>query len=84
MVVTELIVTESDALDFKGLRLDDLDHGITLRHDDPWGGRSYTILPDGNGNYCFHPTNEPIEDKQLLAAIAEGVEKYGDTFTIWY
>ena len=84
VVVTKLIVTESDELDFKCLRLEKLDHGITLRHDDLHGGISRTILPNDNGGYCYYDNSEAVEDEQLLEAIAEGTELYGDTFTIWY
>ena len=84
MVVTKLIITESDALDYKGLRLVKLDHGIALRHDDLTGGISRVILPDSNGGYYDYHDGKTIEDEQLLDAIAEGTELYGDTFTIWY
>ncbi|MCH5205636.1 MAG: hypothetical protein J1F09_01700 [Oscillospiraceae bacterium] len=84
VVVEELIVTEWDAGDYKMAGLSDLDHGVLLRHDDAWGGIGTIILPDDNGGYAYYPNGENITDAKLLSALAEGAEKYGDTFTIWY
>lgn len=87
MVVTELIVTETSYSDYRGMSTLLTDWGITLKHGDPrGGGHSVLIHPDGSGGYQYYKYRDsaPIEDEQLLAAIAEGTEKYGDTFTIYY
>ena len=87
MDVTELIIGETSYSDFRGMSLMLTDWGITLRHITPNGGGSSVVIhPDGNGGYQYYKYRDsaPIEDEQLLAAIAEGTEKYGDTFTIYY
>ena len=87
MNVTKLIVTETSYSDYKAMALNFTDWGITLKHSNPQGGgHSVLIHPDGNGGYQYYKYNDsaPIVDEQLLAAIAEGTEKYGDTFTIYY
>lgn len=86
MDITELIVGETTYNEFKGMQLEHINWGITLHHLDPWTEGSVTIHPDGNGGYQYYRYRDsaPITDEQLLAAIAEGTEKYGDTFTIYY
>lgn len=86
MAVTELIVAESSEQDLYFMSLEGIEHCITLAHCDQVGGCFDYIYPDGNGGYMYDHLRDyaPIEDEQLLAAIAEGTEKYGDTFTIYY
>lgn len=84
VVVTELIVTEANADDLKGMALHGIEHGIMLSHEDSSGRVAYVIVPDGKGGYMYDPSGKIVEDEQILAAIAEGTERYGDTFTIYY
>ncbi|MCH5208081.1 MAG: hypothetical protein J1F04_04280 [Oscillospiraceae bacterium] len=85
--INELIVTEAKGVDYKGFMEE---KGIILSHEEASGaGSSCMILPDGNGGYKHHKHDddggyELIEDEKLLAAIAEGTEKYGESFIIWY
>lgn len=82
MVISELAVREVIDKDLKGW--EEYLPGIILQHIQPGGGMEQMIKPDGNGGYLNICTDEPITDEKLLAAIAEGTEKYGDTFVIMY
>ena len=80
--INELVVTELGPADFKGWDEEDFP-GIILRHIDAGlGGVETMIKSDGNGGYLYH--GELITDEKLLEAIAEGTEKYGDSFVIQY
>ena len=81
MNVTEFAVRATTHADFKGWD-DEMFPAIIFEHLDENGGLSQLITYDGNGGYLYQ--GEPIEDELLLAAIAEGTEKYGDTFVIMY
>lgn len=81
MNVTEFAVRGTTHADFKGWDEEDFP-AIIFEHLDENGGLSQLIKYDGNGGYLYE--GEPIEDELLLAAIAEGTEKYGDTFVIMY
>ena len=81
--VSELVVTEFHSGDYKGLFDEDLPAIILERIDEDGRGDVSTLIKsDGNGGYLYH--GELITDEKLLAAIAEGTEKYGDTFVIMY
>ena len=82
MVINELAVREVIDKDLKGW--EEYLPGIILQHIQPGGGIEFMIKPDGNGGYLNICTDEPITDEKLLDAIAEGTEKYGDTFVIMY
>lgn len=81
MEVSEFAVREVEYMDLKGLDDEDLP-AIFFQHLDEWGGIEQLITYDGNGGYLYD--GELITDEKLLAAIAEGTEKYGDTFVIQY
>lgn len=81
MEVNEFAVREAEHGDFKGWDDEDFP-AIIFQHLDEWGGFEQLITYDGNGGYLYN--GEQIEDEKLLAAIAEGTEKYGDTFVIMY
>ena len=85
MVISELAVREVTDRDLKGWEEKDFP-AIILQHLQPGGGMEVLITSDGNGGYQYDYTGEPttITDEKLLAAIAEGTEKYGDTFVIMY
>ena len=81
MNVTEFAVRAMDPADYKGW--EDGFTGIVFEHvDEDGGGIAQLITSDGNGGYIYD--GELITDEKLLAAIAEGTEKYGDTFVIQY
>ena len=81
MNVTEFAVRAMDPADYKGW--EDGFTGIIFEHvDEDGGGLQQLITSDGNGGYLY--MDELITDEKLLAAIAEGTEKYGDTFIIMY
>ena len=80
--INELVVREMTPGDYKGYSDEDFP-GIILQHIDAGiGGVEMMIKSDGNGGYIYN--GEPVTDEKLLAAIAEGTEKYGDTFIIQY
>ena len=80
--INELAVMEISPADYKGWDDEDFP-GIILRHIDvDHGGVETMLKSDGNGGYLYH--GELVTDEKLLAAIAEGTEKYGDTFVIQY
>ena len=80
--INELVVREMAPADYKGYTDEDFP-GIILQHIDAGkGGVEVMIKSDGNGGYLY--MDELITDEKLLAAIAEGTEKYGDTFIIMY
>ena len=80
--INELVVMEISPADYKGWDDEDFP-GIILRHIDAGhGGVETMIKSDGNGGYLYH--GELITDEKLLAAIAEGTGRYGDTFVIQY
>ena len=81
MEVSEFAVREAEYMDFKGYEDSDFP-AIIFQHLDEWGGLEQLITYDGNGGYIYD--GEPVTDEKLLAAIAEGTEKYGDTFVIMY
>lgn len=81
MNVTEFAVRATTHADFKGWD-EEMFPAIIFEHLDENGGFSQLITYDGNGGYLYQ--GEPITDELLLAAIAEGTEKYGDTFVIMY
>lgn len=81
MEVNEFAVREAEYGDFKGWDDEDFP-AIIFQHLDEWGGFEQLITYDGNGGYLYD--GEPVTDEKLLAAIAEGTEKYGDTFVIQY
>lgn len=81
MEVNEFAVREAEYMDFKGYEDSDFP-AIIFHHWDEWGGFEQLITYDGNGGYIYD--GEPVTDEKLLAAIAEGTEKYGDTFVIQY
>lgn len=81
MEINELVVREYVSAEFKGLFDEELP-GIVLDHIQKGGGVSAIIKRDVDGNYLYD--GELITDEKLLAAIAEGTEKYGDTFVIQY
>lgn len=81
--INELVVREATPGDFKGYDDEDFP-AIILQHIDVGhGGVEVLIKSDGNGGY-LNKDEQPITDEKLLAAIAEGTEKYGDTFVIQY
>ena len=81
--INELVVTELCPADFKGWDEEDFP-GIILRHIEAGrGGVEIMIKSDGNGGY-LNNHGELITDEKLLEAIAEGTEKYGDSFVIQY
>lgn len=81
-VINELVVKEIAPADYKGWEDEDFP-GIILRHIDVGhGGVETMIKSDGSGGYLYD--GELITDEKILAAIAEGTEKYGDTFVIQY
>ena len=81
MNVTEFAVRATTHADFKGWD-EEMFPAIIFEHLDENGGLSQLITYDGNGGYLYQ--GEPITDELLRAAIAEGTEKYGDTFVIMY
>ena len=81
MEVNEFAVREVEYMDLKGYDDEDLP-AIIFQHLDEWGFIEQLITYDGNGGYLYD--GELITDEKLLAAIAEGIEKYGDTFVIQY
>ena len=81
MEVNEFAVREVEYMDLKGYDDEDLP-AIIFQHLDEWGFIEQLITYDGNGGYLYD--GELITDEKLLAAIAEGTEKYGDTFVIQY
>ena len=81
MEVNEFAVREAEYMDFKGYEDSDFP-AIIFQHLDEYGGLWQLITYDGNGGYIYD--GEPVTDEKLLAAIAEGTEKYGDTFVIQY
>ncbi|MCH5200667.1 MAG: hypothetical protein J1F60_06870 [Oscillospiraceae bacterium] len=81
MEINELVVREYISAEFKGLFDEELP-GIILDHLQKGGGVSAIIKQDADGNYLYD--GEIITNEKLLAAIAEGTEKYGDTFVIMY
>ena len=81
MEVTEFAVREAEYMDFKGYDDEDFP-AIIFHHYDEWGGCEQLITYDGNGGYLYE--GKPVTDEKLLEAIAEGTEKYGDTFVIQY
>lgn len=81
MEVSEFAVREAEYMDFKGYEDSDFP-AIIFHHWDEWGGLEQLITSDGNGGYMYD--GELITDEKLLAAIAEGTEKYGETFVIMY
>lgn len=81
MDVTEFVVREFNPAEYKGW--EDDPHAIIFEHlEENGSGVAQLIKSDGNGGYLY--MDELIEDELLLAAIAEGTEKYGDTFVIQY
>ena len=82
MEISELVVREYVSDEFKGLFDEELPV-IILSHLQEGGGSHTLIKSDGNGGY-LDADGGLITDEKLLAAIAEGTEKYGDTFVIQY
>lgn len=81
MEIRELVVREYESDEFKGLYEENLP-AIILEHYQNGGCSGSLITADGSGGYLN--SGEPITDEVLLAAIAEGTERYGDTFVIEY
>ena len=81
MDVEEFAIREMEPADYKGW--EEGFTGIILEHvDEDGGGIAQLITSDGHGGYLYN--GKLIEDEKLLEAIAEGTEKYGDTFIIMY
>ena len=84
MIINKLIVTGVKRDDMTGMLLVGEPEGIVIRHMEIGAGKGQLIKPDGNGGYVTSSGTPAYVDEKLLEAIAEGTEKYGDTFTIYY
>ena len=85
MKIGKYIVTNEDFGRISEQNLSEMPGGkdrIWAMHEDETHATAATVDPDGNGGYTYY--GKPVEDEQLLAAIEEGLAKYGDHFFIWY
>ena len=84
MKIGKYIVTNEDFGRISEQNLNDMPgkNGIWAIHEDETYATAASVDPDGNGGYTYY--GKPVEDEQLLAAIEEGLAKYGDHFFIWY